>query len=120
MNQNNEEPSFVISSDDPEMQEAIKLAQSEFHIFFDEIINESKRIVPVMEECLIKYAFQSEMKDVEMEHMFLTGIFYNGEKIVGYLDSEPRYISSIKKGDLVFIEKNRVTDWLYTLDVDRK
>ena len=100
MNQENKEPSIVFSNEDAEMQEAIKLAQNEFYLFMNELILESKRIVPAMEECLIKYAFQSDSKDVEMEHMFLTDISFDGEKIVGYLANEPQHISTFKEGDL--------------------
>ncbi|MDD4937859.1 MAG: DUF2314 domain-containing protein [Candidatus Shapirobacteria bacterium] len=116
MNKLNQKQIFLFSGEDEGMQEAIKIAQEEFPKFKEEIETESKRILPVMTECLIKYAFPSDDNKVKMEHMFLSNIYSDGNNVYGTLVSEPLYTKKVKEGDKIKVELDRVSDWLYIID----
>jgi uncharacterized protein YegJ (DUF2314 family) len=116
MNDTNQEPTFIFSGEDKGMQEAIKLAQNRFPKFKEEVALESRRIVPAMTECLIKYAFPSDNNSVEMEHMFLSDIHFDGKNIYGTLTSEPIYTKKVKEGEKIKVDSKRVSDWLYIIE----
>lgn len=98
------------------MQEAIQLAQNNFSSFKEDLIKDRQRIIPAIEESLIKYAFETENKDVPVEHMFLSDIFYDGSNIIGIIYSEPIYTESVQAGNSIIVDINQVTDWLYIID----
>jgi uncharacterized protein YegJ (DUF2314 family) len=104
------------SGEDPRMQAAIAQAQKEFSVFQEELTLESRRILPAMEQCLIKYAFPATKNGVEAEHMFLSDLYWNGTNIVGVLASEPMYTDSVQEGQEVIVDPSRVSDWLYIIN----
>lgn len=113
----NDEPIISYEEEEQGMQEAIKLAQQSFSECAAEIVLESRQIFPVMEVCLIKYAFPArEGSGTKIEHMFLSDVYHNGVNIIGVLASEPMYTDNIAQGDEVVVDQSRVTDWLYIID----
>ncbi|HEX3047594.1 MAG TPA: DUF2314 domain-containing protein [Bacillota bacterium] len=110
------EPVVWFEGEDQEMLEAIHLAQSNFSQFLDAIEEESRRIVPVFEDALVKYAFPATKNKVKVEHMFLSNIQFNGNCLSGVVVSEPMYTDAVKAGQTVEIEPSRVSDWLYVID----
>ena len=47
------------------------------------------------------------------EHIWLVDIELNDEKMFGYIDNVPDQVSSIKLGDKVEIDRNKIPDWFY-------
>ncbi len=94
------------------MQSAIKKAQDSFSEFHEAILKDAHRIVPCVTESLVKYAFPLESGRVAVEHMFISDFEFEGSEIYGHLASESKYIKTMKAGDRIKIEKDRVTDWL--------
>ncbi len=113
---NNEEPIVWFAGEDAGMLEAIRRAQESFPQFVAELEVESRRIIPAMQECLIKYAFPATSESgVAVEHMFLGEVRHNGTEIRGVLASEPMYTTGVAEGDEIVVEPNRVSDWLYLI-----
>lgn len=113
----NGEPIVWYSGENPEMQAAIRAAQDSFSEFEAQIKLESRRVIPALQQCLIKYAFLAAPDSrVNVEHMFLSDIRHDGKNIVGILASEPIYVEAIQEGDEIVVDKSRVTDWLYILE----
>ena len=105
------------AEEDPGMREAIQRAQDSFPKFEAELVLESRRIVPAMEECLMKYAFPARKgSGVQVEHMFLSDVFHNGSEVVGTLASDPEYTDGVEAGDEIVVERRRVSDWLYVIN----
>jgi uncharacterized protein YegJ (DUF2314 family) len=104
------------SGEDPGMQAAIAQAQKEFSVFQEELALESRRIVPAMEQCLVKYAFPATKNGVEAEHMFLSDLYWDGTNSVGILASEPMHTDAVQEGQKVIVDPKRVSDWLYIIN----
>ena len=98
------------------MVNAIKEAQDKFNIFESELIQDSRRVVPAIEECLIKYAFLTpNSTETAVEHMFISDPDFDGTLIKGTLASEPEH-ADVESGDEIVINKAYVSDWLYIID----
>lgn len=102
--------------EDPGMQKAIDLAQKNYPKFASAIKKDAQRIVPAAEASLMKYAFPAQKRGVEVEHMFLGGLYFNREDIVGELASQPMYTRKVKEGDEIIVDPERVTDWGIVID----
>ena len=107
---------YTFEAEDPEMLVAIRAAQSSYSEFLSELRKEGQRIVPAMEESLVKYAFMVKSSSVDVEHMFLSDLEFRGEGLVGTLTSEPVNVRDVKAGDEIEIDPKRVTDWMYVVD----
>ncbi len=110
------EPVAWFAGEDQEMLEAIHLAQKNFPQFLKAMEEESRRILPVFEDALVKYAFPATKNEVQVEHMFLSNIQVNGSRLSGMIASEPMYTDAVKVGQTVEIEPSRVSDWLYVIN----
>lgn len=109
-------PIAWFKGEDPGMQKAIELAQQNYPKFASAVKKDAQRIVPAAEASLMKYAFPAQKRGVEVEHMFLGDIYFDGENIVGTLASQPMYTRKVKEGDEVIVDPERVTDWVIVID----
>lgn len=109
-----EEKIAWFDGEDPGMIRAIQEAQSKFHYIEEAILDDSKRVVPAMEECLIKYAVPAT-EVISVEHLFVSYLYFDGESIKGVVVSNPVYTNIVKYGMEITIDPARVTDWLYTI-----
>lgn len=113
---NSQDPIKWFSGEDVGMTKAIKEAQANYDIFLKELTNESRRIIPAMTVCLIKYAFPYKDGSFEgVEHMFLSDIYIENDTVFGTLNSESFY-TDIKEGTKITVDRNFVSDWLYVID----
>jgi uncharacterized protein YegJ (DUF2314 family) len=109
------QPISWFEGQDVEMLEAIQQAQSTFPDFVSAIELESRRILPAMDDTLVKYAFPATKQRVKVEHMFLSNIEMRGASMYGILNSEPLYTEGINEGDAIEIDLSRISDWLYVV-----
>ena len=112
-NKESQEPISWVSGEDPKMQSAIKKAQDSYHDFYSAITQDMKRVVPVITDSLVKYAFPTTHKGASMEHMFLSDFELEREDLYGYLASEPQLTNKFSEGDRIKIDLEFVSDWLY-------
>ncbi len=112
----NTEPISWFDGEDKEMLEAINSAQSNFQLFVNAIDEDNRRILPVLEDALVKYAFPATKGKVKVEHMFLSNIKIVEDHLTGVLVSEPMYTNKVKPGQTVEIDPSRVSDWLYVIN----
>lgn len=47
------------------------------------------------------------------EHMWLSHLFLKNERLFGVLDSDPVNVFTVKAGDSLEVNKNRVSDWMF-------
>lgn len=113
---NDRKPIAWFAEEDLEMLEAIRQAQLAYSDFISAIEEESKRIFPVFDDALVKYAFPATKAGIKVEHLFISDIELRGDKLCGTVASEPLYANSVKEGDSIEIEPSRVSDWLYVIN----
>ena len=113
-----EEPEDIAHYDGGEdgMRNAVMQAQATFPKFLEELELELRRIVPAMEECFIKYVFETGNPECECEHMFVSELYLEGECLKGVLASEPQYTNKVKEGDTVVVDPKFVSDWLFVIN----
>lgn len=49
----------------------------------------------------------------EVEHIWLSNVEFVGNRFQGRVDNQPRKIRGLKLGQLVSVNPNEITDWLY-------
>jgi len=98
------------------MAEAVHQAQSTFQEFVSALEEDSRRIVPMVDQALVKYALPATKSGVAVEHVFLSNIQKKGDSVFGVVASEPLYTSIIREGEYVEIDQSRVSDWLYVVN----
>jgi uncharacterized protein YegJ (DUF2314 family) len=52
------------------------------------------------------------------EHLWLGSPIFEADSVVGRVEDEPLYVKTLKRGELVRVDKDAVTDWMY-LDSNR-
>ncbi len=52
----------------------------------------------------------------QVEHIWLTDVRFVGNRFQGRLDNQPRKITRLKMGDLVSVNPNEISDWMYVRD----
>lgn len=104
---------LTLSGKDNGMNAAILKAQKNFPVFKEALVKNSRRVLSVIETSLIKYAFPAAKNGVEVEHMFLSDIHWNGSEVIGTLNSEPMHTDSVKLGEKIAVDPKHITDWLF-------
>ena len=97
------EPISWVDGRDVEMAEAVHQAQSAFQEFVSALEEYSRRIVPMVDQALVKYALPATKSGVAVEHVFLSNIQKKGDSVFGVVASEPLYTSIIREGEYVEI-----------------
>jgi uncharacterized protein YegJ (DUF2314 family) len=115
-----EEPIAWFEDQSPEMNSAIQQAQASYAEIEQAMLDDRQRVLPAIEESLIKYAFPATKKGVLVEHMFISDLHHDGETLVGTLASDPMYTSKVKCGMEIKIDPARVSDWLFILGGETK
>lgn len=105
-NENNGDHVYTVESEDEAMNKAVKKAIKTFPEFLKAFNtpDSSNGNFTVKR----KFAY-----DDGFEHMWLTDLHYEGDKLIGILDSDPVHISWIKPGDSLEIKIDSVSDWMY-------
>jgi len=98
--------------DDPEMSEAIKEARQRLPELRRALENDSRRIIPVVHQALVKARFVSKLTGAN-EHMWIEVIEFKGDNVLGTLANEPENIPELKTGEEVLVEYDQISDWAY-------
>lgn len=127
-----ESPVTYHQNQDPEIAEASHNARSSFRHFWKEVSLDFNRIVPALEVACIKVPFSDAPgnPDSQVEHMWVTDIDFDGERIRGIVLNTPNWLQSVKEGDSVDVTVEDLSDWIcvlsgkvyggYTVQVTRK
>ncbi len=99
-----------VEADDLDMNEAIAKAKASFGKFEKALIENSKN--NKYENLMVKQGFKAN--DGGIEHMWIMDIEYKNNKLEGILSSIPIMDSSLQFGDTVVIDKNQISDWIFT------
>ena len=109
------------------MNAAIKKAQDSFPEFVQELELESQRVVPALDEAIVKAFFFDPESPEGGEHMFVEAVRFEGGVIHGTLSGEPKNLRTYTSGQEVSFPVSRVSDWFivtegrgkggYTLDI---
>ncbi len=115
-------PIFRSPGEDKEMEAAGAKARQTFRYFWREIAWERRRIIPGLELAAIKASFsdppgmRSKAPDaLDVEHMWLIDVDFNGRKLEGTLINSPHSLTSIKEGDRVALTGKQLCDWMYVI-----
>lgn len=120
-----ESPIFASPSDDPEMDKAATIARQTFRFFWREMAWEQRRIVPGLDLAAVKASFSDPPEiraqnpgGLEVEHMWLLEVDFDGRQIQGTLINSPHSLKSINEGDRVTITGKQICDWMYVIAGD--
>ena len=106
-NQRPGEPTiYDVDSGDEEMNEAIRQSRLTFDNFLAAFKgkNDSQRSFSV------KMPFATEFG---AEHIWLTNMEIKDGKLFGIVDNLPQSVNTVRLGDVVEIEKDKISDWFY-------
>lgn len=111
---------FIYENDDSAMNQAVQLAQENYHEFVSALAQDAQRESPKIKSALVKYAFVTGKPDITVEHMFLGSITYVNGVLHGMLISDPQYLDHIQAFDIIEIEQQHISDWIYVDDAGSK
>ena len=97
---------YSVGSDDPEMNKAIVKSRETFDHFLSAFSSKNE----TQSAYSVKMPFPTENG---AEHIWLVDIELNDGKMVGYVDNVPDQVNSVKLGDKVEIDRNKISDWFY-------
>ena len=100
---------YDIDSGDQQMNEAIRKSR----LTFADFVAAFKTNKGSRRNFSIKMPFATEFG---AEHIWLTNMELKGEKLFGIVDNLPQSVTTVRLGDVVEIEENRISDWFYIED----
>lgn len=113
-------PIFMSESGDTEMEQAAAKARQTFKYFWREMAWEYRRIIPGLELAAVKASFSDPPEiraqnegGLEVEHMWLLDVDFDGRQIQGTLINSPHSLKSFKEGDRVTVKGKQLFDWMY-------
>src|SRR6266481_8418995 len=101
------EPPYV---EVPKDHIAMHRAVTEARKTVGEFIAALKHPAPDQQDFEIKKAF---VQNGQVEHIWLSDVQLVGSRFQGRIDNQPRKIQGLKLGQLVSINRNEISDWLY-------
>jgi uncharacterized protein YegJ (DUF2314 family) len=119
---NSDAPIYKSPGDDPEMDQAAANARKTFRYFWRELAWELRRIVPGLDLAAVKGSFSDPPEiraqnpgGLEVEHMWLLEVDFDGREISGTLINSPDSLKSFQEGDRVTIGGGQLCDWMYVI-----
>jgi uncharacterized protein YegJ (DUF2314 family) len=100
---------YNVESDDKEMNEAIKQSR----VTFDNFLTTFKKPTGNQTNFCIKMPFPTNHG---AEHIWLVNIESKDGKLFGQIDNLPENVTSVKLGDKIEIDRNKISDWFYIED----
>lgn len=94
---------------DQVMNKAIETAKQNFEQFEQAFVANQKS--DKYTDFAIKEGFPT--KDGGVEHMWVGDLTFDGKVFTGTLNNKPVMDVSVKQGDKITIDKNRLSDWMY-------
>lgn len=99
-----------VKSEDQEMNLIIDQARKSVNVFLDELNNPNS----LGTDFMVKYPFDTDPGSAtSLEHIWLGEIEQIDSKYYGIVINDPFYIKSMKYGDKVDFDINKVSDWKY-------
>ena len=105
-----------VGSDDTDMNTAMRQARDSFGQFWAEVSADYERVIPALSNSMVKAYFADNPEMEGGEHLWITGVNYDGSKISGTVASAPLHLSAPKLGDQVTFPLERLSDWLIVDD----
>ncbi|MBD8346376.1 DUF2314 domain-containing protein [Dysgonomonas sp. HGC4] len=105
----NENISYI-KEDDKEINIAMDKAKETFNQFEKAFIENQK--TNRYTNFVVKEGFPT--KDGSKEHMWVSELTYDGNNFFGIVSNEPLYDTQVQFGDTITIDKNLISDWMYT------
>jgi uncharacterized protein YegJ (DUF2314 family) len=96
-----------VDADDVKMNMAMSTARATYASFFKKL----KDSCNDCEDFMVKMRFSDG--DENVEHMWLTELKVNGNKLTGELVGTPEVIARLHSGDLIEVNKDSLSDWYY-------
>lgn len=109
-------PIAWFSGESAAMNAAIGEAQSKFSEFRHAIDRQGTRDNPPLEMALVKYAFAAKKPGVAVEHVYIGDVESKNGRLWGVVNANPVYTNEVAEGDVIEIQPDRVSDWLYVVD----
>ena len=109
-------PIAWFGGEDAEMNAAIAQAQAGFAHFAEVVTHGATDAAPPPEVTLVKYAFVARKGAAKVEHVFLGDVHGRDGALWGTVDADPVHTDEVAEGDLIEIDHERVSDWLYVVD----
>lgn len=104
------------SSDAPEMVTASEQARNTFRCFWNELSLDFNRIIPAIELAYLKVPFSESVSgEMQVEHMWVDEVNFNGVSVSGVLVNAPNWLTSVQQGDEVMFPVTQISDWLCVL-----
>jgi uncharacterized protein YegJ (DUF2314 family) len=104
----------LVQNEDPEMNQAILKSRQTFDRFFDALTSNDTS----NSSFAVKYPFRQDVQPtngpVSNEHIWLSPVIIQGDKICGIINNQPEYTDKVKMGDTVKIDRSLISDWNYT------
>jgi len=95
-----------VDDEDPKMVAAIQKARSTIDEFIQALANPGPS--------QSGFAIKLPVKDgEEVEHMWVSGVRYEGGRFIGTLDNEPVTVKTVKLGQEVEVARDELSDWMY-------
>lgn len=107
------------------MEQAAAKARQTFRYFWREMAWEQRRIVPGHDLAAVKGSFSDPPEvraqnpgGLEVEHMWLLEIDFDGRELQGTLINSPHSLQSVSEGDRVTMAGKQIFDWMYVIGGD--
>ena len=94
----------------PKGHAAMRRAVIEARKTVGEFITALKHPAPGQQDCEVKKPF---IQGKEVEHIWLSDVRFVGNRFQGRIDNKPEKIRGLKLGQLVSVNPNEISDWLY-------
>lgn len=97
---------YNIESEDSEMNKAIIIANQTLNEFKSALETENTNF----HSFALKVRYETEKGG---EHIWISYIEIRNGKFVGFIDNSPESTQEVKLNDLIEIDSDQITDWLY-------
>jgi uncharacterized protein YegJ (DUF2314 family) len=99
----------VYEATEDQMEHAYAGARATFRFFWREMWWEHRRIIKAFPIACVKFAFHEAG---QVEHMWVSDVDFDGERVRGVLMNEPNQLQNVHEGDAVDVPLERVEDWM--------
>jgi uncharacterized protein YegJ (DUF2314 family) len=96
----------IVQQDDNEMNTAIFNAKNSLSKFDSALSSKNSDYSSFALK--VRFAY-----DNNGEHIWLNHIIMHNREYIGIVNNQPEYISNLKLGDTIKINKNDISDWMY-------
>jgi len=97
---------FDVAKNDHAMRQAVHQARRTVGVFMQALVH------PVAGQSDFEVKKPFIQGDV-VEHLWLSGVSFSGNRFHGYVDNVPHKIKGLKMGDRVSVNPNEISDWAY-------